>query len=478
MRLWMFIPAVFCACAMGAPPPDQRVEPAPGGPVVEDPRSLVCDRVLEMQTARRSGVTSVWLASGVRVHHRRMDRQPGRVVVTIALCGGKLLEDSATRGLTEVAAGVLDDWESVAPEASAPARTEGRDLRIDAAAGQDGMTIRMSVSAADLEAGMGIVRAMLVSPTVGTPAVEAAKEMVVREVRRRAGDPRAVVSEAVNHAVVPEGDARLEPPNERRIRGITAEEVRAWIDRHTKEGGEPIEAAIVGDVSLAAALKLADGTLGTLPVRARPGPGTHSALRRVAVPAGPVSREARVDEVMLGAGRVIVVRGFFGPDVSSLGDQRALRAMLGVATNRLKERLVGPRFDVGAEGPASGLFMSAYDGLGMGLVTAATRQPGEAAVGAAIEEELGRLASDGPTAEELARAAGALARSADAAERDIRYWSAALARCTSLGLDPDEIARAGEFYRTLTPAAARAVLAKYHTRERTIGITVRAKAGE
>lgn len=482
MRPLLLISMMAYVCigarAVGAPPPAQLLRPAAPVPVVEDPKTLVCDSVLEMQTARRSGVTSAWLANGVRVHHREMDRQAGRVVVTIALCGGKLLEDPTTRGLTEVAAGVLDDWDSVAPEASRTARMEGRDLRIDAAAGQDAITIRLSGSKGDLEAGLSVARAMLTAPTVGVQTVDNARDQVVRELRRRSADPRAAVSEAVNQAVVPAGDVRLQPPNERALRGITPEHVREWIARHAKEHGEPIEAAFVGDISLAEALKLADASLGTLPVRARPGPETHAARRRIELPVGPVVREARVDEVMLGGGRAIVVRGFFGPDMAALGDQRGLRAVLRVATNRLKDRLVPPRFNLGPDGPVSGLYMSAFDGLGMALVTATAGGGETDAVGAAIEEELGRLAADGPTAEELARAKDELARAADAAERDIRYWSAAAARCTSLGMDPDEIARAGEFYRSLTPGAARAVLAKYLVPGKRIGITVRARAAE
>jgi predicted Zn-dependent peptidase len=477
--------AGVAAGVMGAPPivppavpPDQGQRP-PGvpEPKVEDVRALRCDSVVEMQAGRASGVTSAWLSNGVRVHHRPVDRQPGRVVVTIALCGGKLLEEATTRGMTEIAAGTLDDWDAVAPEASRAARMEGRDLRIDAAAGQDAITIRLSGSKGDLEAGLNVVKAMLVNPVIAPQTVENARDQVVRELRRRAADPRATVSEAVNQTVVPAGDVRLQAPDERGLRGITVEHVRDWIARHTKENGEPIEAAIVGDISLADALRLADVSLGTLPSRARPGAQTHLALRRIALPAGPVGREVRVDEIMLGGGRAIVVRGFFGPDMAALADQRALRAMLRVAVNRLKARLVPPRFNVGADGPTSGLYMSAFEGLGMALVTVSVNGAESDAAGAAIDEELARLANDGPTQEELKKVTDELGKAAAADDRDIRYWSAAAARCTSLGMEPDEIARAGEFYRTLTPTAARDVLAKYLVANKRIGVTVRGGGG-
>jgi zinc protease len=474
MRLYTAIPALLCASiALAVAPPPTAAPVSPPTPATA-PAPLPCDSVVELQTARLSGVTSAWLANGVRVHHRRIDRQPGLVVVTIALCGGKLLETPETRGLTEITAGVLDDWDSVAPDASRAARMEGRNLRIDAAAGQDAITLRLSGSKTDLDSGLAVVRTMLTGPSIAPETVESAKDQVIRELRRHATDPRAAVSEAVNQAVVPVGDIRLKAPDERSIRSITPEQVRTWIDRHARERGEPIEAAFVGDLSLAEALHLADAFLGALPARARPGADTHAALRRIPLPVGAVKTVVHADPAIVGQHKAVVVRGFLGPDMSELDDQRALRAMLRVATTRLKARLVAPRFTVSLDGPSAGLYMSAFPGLGMALVTT-TVGAGEAdAASGVIEEELDRLQKDGPTPEELSLASEDLARAADALDHDSRYWSAAVARCTVLSMDPDEIAHAGRYYRTLSPQRARDVLAKYRAGNRLIGITVRA----
>jgi predicted Zn-dependent peptidase len=460
--------------AVSPPPSEQTVarprsapEPAP------DPQTLRCPSVCEMQTARRSGVTDVWLANGVRVHHRRIDRQPGRVVVTVALCGGKLLEDASTRGVTEITAGVLDDWDNAAPQATRAGQMEGRDVRIDAAAAQDAITIRISGARAEIEPALGVVMELIRRPTVTPKQVGAAREQVVSELARRAADPRSLVSDALNHALLPDQDARMRPPDERTLGAITAERVLAWMDRQAKEGGEPIEAAFAGDISLCEAVHLADATLGTLPPRARPCAEANLKRRDVAAPAGAIHDDVRLEVGLPSAPRATVIRGCFGPEMNELTDQRALRAVLKVAVARLKGRLTPPRFNV-PDGPSAGLYLSAFKGLGVALIIAPVADESQTgAVGTAIDEELARLGKDGPTAEELSDAAIDLARAADRADNDPRYWAEALARSTSMGLDPEEMAGAGSFYRALTPGQARDTLNRYARSDRAIALTIR-----
>jgi zinc protease len=59
--------------------------------------------VVESVPHAASGVTSLWLDNGVRVHHRRMDQRKGEASIAITLAGGPIQETPANRGITEAA---------------------------------------------------------------------------------------------------------------------------------------------------------------------------------------------------------------------------------------------------------------------------------------------------------------------------------------------------------------------------------------
>ncbi len=481
MGISVCVAAAICGWAVAAPPPAQRVVPAlplvpPAAPAA--PRSLWCENVVEMQTARRSGVTSVWLSNGVRVHHLKIDTRAGQVVATIALSGGKLLEDAGSRGITEVAAGVLDDWDTAAPVASVAERMAGRDVRIDAGAGLDAITLQISGAVGDAGAAMRVVRELLTSPTVTKEGVETSREQVVRELRLRSADVRAAISDATNRAVGGGLDPRMMPPEERALGAIDADRVREWVRRHGKENGSAIEVAIVGDLALADALAMVDTTLGTLPARERVSARTNAAQRMLTGGPAAAVRADVAGVVQIGPGRAAVVRGCFGPEMGELADQRTLRALVRVAIARVKARLAEPEVELGAAGAGGaevggGVYVSPFIGRGMVLVTATVDAGKAAAVGDAIDAELARLAKEPPTAEELAPIAGELGTMVSKLERDAPYWSAVLARCDALGMDPDEIASGAAYYKTLAPEKLTEVFAKFWREERRIALTVR-----
>ncbi|MGH7292257.1 MAG: hypothetical protein ACREJT_13660, partial [Myxococcota bacterium] len=272
------------------------------------------------------------------------------MVTTIALSGGKLLEDANSRGMTEIAAGVLDDWDAAAPNASVAERMAGRDVRIDAGAGLDALTLQLAGSVADAGAAMRVVRELLTAPVVTRESVEASREQLVRELRLRGADARSAVSDATNATVGGGADARMMPPEERTLGAITVERVTEWVRRHAGENGAPIEVAIVGDLALADALAMVDTTLGTLPKREQISTRTNAAQRAiVGGPAAAVQKEvAGVTQV--GAGRATIVRGCFGPEMAELAEQRVLRALVRIAIARVKTRLAEPELGLGAGG--------------------------------------------------------------------------------------------------------------------------------
>ncbi|HXJ82467.1 MAG TPA: pitrilysin family protein, partial [Candidatus Methylomirabilis sp.] len=79
--------------------------------------------VAETSTHAASGVTSMWLDNGVRVHHRRMDQRRNVATIAITLAGGTIQETASNRGITEAA---LRAWER--PATSTLSSTQIQDL--------------------------------------------------------------------------------------------------------------------------------------------------------------------------------------------------------------------------------------------------------------------------------------------------------------------------------------------------------------
>ena len=61
-------------------------------------------KVVEQTMHEGLGITSGWLANGVRFYHREMDYKKDSVWVSIALAGGQIEETAKNAGITEVAA--------------------------------------------------------------------------------------------------------------------------------------------------------------------------------------------------------------------------------------------------------------------------------------------------------------------------------------------------------------------------------------
>ena len=475
MGISVCLVAAACGAVIGTPPPEERVVPAvpPGAPAA--PRSLWCENVVEMQTARRSGVTSIWLSNGVRVHHLRIGTRPGQVVATIALLGGKLLEDASSHGMTEITASVLGDWETVAPSATAAARLTRQDVSIKATAWMDALTLQISGSAADAGAAISIARELLVGPTVARESVDAARQELVRGLRMSGADARTVILRETDRALDGGADARMFPVQERDLGAISAERVSEWVRQQARENGSAIEVAIVGDLALADALAMVDTTLGTLPRRERVSPRTNIA-RRVLVGGPPAAVQKDIVGITpVGTGRVMVVRGCFGPEMGELAEQRALRALIRITTARIKVRLAEPQFGMSASAVdiSSALTPTPMVGLGTVLVMATVDASKGAAVGAAIDAELAALAAVPPTVDELLPIADELGKQVTQLEEKPVYWSGVLARCNSQGIEPDEIASGAAYYKALTPEKVSEVFRKFWRDERRIAITVR-----
>src|SRR5262249_23809847 len=137
-------------------------EPAPGD-------------VVEETEEAATGVTSLTLANGVRVHVRPMSERKGEVRVRVTLAGGELLETRATRSLSEAAALAFDTpaTDRVAP-ATIRSHLAGRSVTLSGSASDgDAITGELFSEATDLEKGMRLLYLVLSRGRIPAAALEA-----------------------------------------------------------------------------------------------------------------------------------------------------------------------------------------------------------------------------------------------------------------------------------------------------------------
>ncbi|MBY0313457.1 MAG: insulinase family protein [Phycisphaerales bacterium] len=456
MMITMAMLGAACTASGATQGPDERA-PAPS-------------TAIEIQTARRSGVTSIWLAGGIRVHHRRIETVRNQVVVTLAMSGGELLETVETRGLSRLSAIAMTQWTSIAPSAAARAGAKA-DIRIVAGAPIDGLQLRVVCDPRTLRIGTDALREMVESPTLTRESVDKARDMLVTELRREEQDERSLMNRALSEAMspLPPEDPRGRPLDPRQVMSITPEQVRAWITRHAAENGSTIEVAVVGDVALSDAIDAVDGALGTLPPRARPGPGADARIAPINRAPGPVG----VTRSLAGwTSRAAVSSGFVAPEIDRLDDQRALRAAGRVIAERARLRLGNPGLVGGRGDPTVALTPVPVSGMGTFLITAQVAPADAAGALAILDAELDQLSRAAPTPAELVAAVVPLIQTAKELETDARYWSGVLARSTALRVDPDAIMSAADYYKALTPDAVRDTMRRYLKADSRIRLTI------
>lgn len=459
-------------CSAGMPAP---AEPPGAGPTETG--------LVEMTASRSSGVVSAWMGNGIRVHHRRMpgpDHKPAsaggpnepRVLVTIALAGGELLETEATRGLSNAAATAWRTPATRSMDAAAMAAhlREGR-ISVTGYAGEEAMVLRIESPASNLDRALAVAAALLTEPVVDPEALASWAEHDAKKAASPSTNPRWVIADALRGALTPAGAARLRPLSAERAMAIDAAAAQAWLDRLLRTPPAPMEVAIVGDIPVADALGAAEAALRTLPVRERIAPDTYASLRSVQGSPGPVA--IRVERPVEG-GRAIAGAGFLGTDGIDMRTHRALSLAAHVLDERVTVRIRqsgwGGISDI-LTSTIPGGFIPGQPGV---VLSAALVDPEQADAAADLIESIVKdLAADGPTPDELRRARHALARDVRRTLASPFYWSAVLAHATYRGSTPDDLAAAAETIETLSAQEVAAALRRHATPARSVHLIIR-----
>jgi zinc protease len=434
--------------------PDQPVD---GSPAVALLDTLPAGgTVVESRTHGASGVTSMWLDNGVRVHHRHMDQRRNEASVAITLAGGPIEETPANRGISEAARRA---WER--PATTHLSSTEIRDLmtgakvRVYSGIGGDSLTLTVSGDPADLERGLQLAYLLLTDPVIEEAALDQWKEAEAQRINERRRQPLRALVETSAVALYPPDETRPKPLTAEQVRAISRPAAQAWLRRLVTQA--PIEVAVVGDIDRVAATRLVTQYLGALPPRPRIGDKTLSNLRAIVRPAGPIRVAESVDTL---TPQGAVLAGFLGANLSDVRDTRLLNMAARVLSTRMIKNLREDKqlvYSIGASSEPA----IVYPGFGLFKATAPT-DPGKApALAAAVEEMYAAFAKDGPTPDELAVAKKQMANLLDTMLKTPDFWLTRLSTLDYRGLSLDDLLGAPAQYQGFTGEEIREAFARY-----------------
>lgn len=346
-------------------------------------------RVAELAHHTSTGVTSAWLANGVRVYHRRMDA--GRVEVRVVLAGGAIEEGSEERGLTKAAAsamvssglGSLDSQQAARALAAAG-------VTVSSEARDDEVQIAISGASDRVREALVVAGEVVRGARADDDAVERWRAQQRSQVAADLANAAQVAGRTLDGAWMP---ANARPLTIEEIDKVSAVRVRAWA---AHLAAAPMSVSVVGDVGWDEAIDAAAGELGSLAVRPRVSAALFS--RHAGLPE--LAPMTEVKGEVHGGSVAAVAWGFTGPSLDELADARAMNAAAVVLGQRLSERLER------GEPAVSGVWAwyhvdAAYPGRSHLSVLALTDPARAGEVRARIESIAESFAAEGPTSDEM-----------------------------------------------------------------------------
>jgi zinc protease len=428
-------------------------------------------KATDASTHSSSGVTSAWLPSGARVHHRFIDVEKQRATVTITLAGGVINETPANRGVTD-AAMLIGSRTATGSLRSTQIREFMTDKKVDVRAGasEDAVTITVTGNPSELATGLELAYLMLTDPVIEPAALDQWKTAQLQAIAQRQAVPQGVFQEMLADSVFPAGDARQRPLTAEQVQRLTAKDVQAWLKRLVAES--PMEVAVVGDITIDKAMPLVETFVGSLPARERIGSGTLASQRRLERTGGPRTAERTVATQTKQA---IVLSGFFGADATNLRDVRLLNLASRVLTMRMNKVIREEKqlvYSIGARSAPA----TAWPGYGLFFANAPTDTAKVPALISTIGEIYDAFAKEGPTADELGIATKQIFNTFEQQLQDPGYWTVQLGTLSYRDRKLDDIMSTKEAYGAFTSADVREAFARYYKPDSTMVFSVLPKA--
>ncbi len=440
---------------------------------IDRPKSLLSElptagKAIEVATHESSAVTNGWLDNGIRFHHRFMDIQKERVIVSITLAAGVLQETAETRGIAEVA-GLA--WGR--PATSKLSSTNIRDIRtgkktnVRGGAGLDTLTLSIAGSPVDLEDGLQLAYLLLTDPLIEPANFDQWKKDTLQAIDERQKNIEAAMGEVVAQTIFPASDPRFQPLNVSQVNKLSIEAAQSWLRNAIATA--PIEVAVVGDIQKDQAIELIAKYLGALPRRARIDSTTLDSLRTVTKAPGPHMADKRLATQ---TEKAVVLTGFYSADADNIYDTRCLSVASQIISTRVLEKIrekeqlaysPGCRNQPGTAIPGFGMFMGMTD----------TEPSKTDRLVAAYGEIFDEFSATPATDDELNTARKQFANDLDNQMKQPGFWAGRISTMDYRNIKLDDVLAAPAAYQQFTAAQIKDVFNKYYRRDNTVQVILR-----
>jgi len=341
-------------------------------------------RAIEIQTVTSPGGITAWLVSEPAVP---------LVSMQFAFDGGASQDPEEKPGVANLVSVLLDEGAGEIASAEFQEKLESLAVEISFDAGRDGFYGQMQTLTRNLDEATDLLRLAVTDPRFDEDAIERMQTQTIAGLRRRLNDPESMAGRLWSETVF--GDH----PYGRPVRGtmetvatINADDLRAF--HGNVFARDNLTIAVVGDIDAETLKPILDKVFGGLPETADLKPVPEAAL-----PAGGLEKtiELEIPQTVIQFGRPGIKRD--DPDfIPAFVVNHILGG--GSFSSRLYQEVREKR----------GLSYSVYSFLypleqaGLVVGGAATRNDRAAESLSVIDEEIVRMAEEGPTVEELDKA--------------------------------------------------------------------------
>jgi zinc protease len=425
-----------------------------------NPIGSLTEKGADEAVAERSEVKKFELSNGLRLLVREDARLP-LVSIYAAFRGGLLAETPGTNGITKLLSRAMLKGTKTLTAAQVAEKLESAGGRIGSDSGNNSFSVMAEVMKPDLALGLDVVADVLQNPVFPEAEVELEKQAQIAAIKAENEQITAVARNTAReklfgtHPYALRNAGKIES-----VEKLTPKDLRAMHDQYVVAKNGVI--AVFGDVKAEEVVKMVEKEFARLP-------SGELALTAPAQPDALTQAVAAVEE--RNKQQAVVMFGFQGVDV--LSPDRPALELLDEASNdlgsrffeRIREQL-GLAYFVGAgsfAGLAPGSFVF-YLGTDPKKVDLVTKE---------FQDEIGKLAQDGLTEEELVRAKKKLLGSEAIRNQSNSAFAAAVAVDELVGLGYDNYQKRKERIEAVTLDEAKRVAGKYFNVPGRVQVTVR-----
>mgnify|MGYP002622262803 FL=1 len=422
-------------------------------------------KVASSETDDELKITTAILSNGVVVHHRFMDYEKDKVLVSLVMPGGTIEESSENRGVSEVA--------EIAFNSPATSRLDstqvrdlmtGRKIRLGANIDMDSLTISLSGSPADLPFGMELAYALITDGKIEQAAFDNWKRQRVQRLEMLRKMPQGQLRTAMEQTIFA-SDPRLCDLTDAQIDELDPAKGQTWLRHITDKAA--IEMTIVGDIKLEPAMELACAYIGALPERSS-GFDALDRLRKLDRDEGPYEKKVEFESV---TPKAIVLAGFVGCEEDDKMDRRALSLATRILTDRFTKRIREEEqlvYGIGCQSQPA----RTIPGLGMIFGAAPTDPQNADLLADTVLEMMREFAAKGPTDEEVGTAQKQIITDLKTRMKEPDFWFAQIREMKYRDRPLEELKELPEVYEKFTAEQLKDVAAKYMTDARLIRLVV------